>query len=311
MISYRVMRNSSIVFSILFVSATFNPAFAQLEPIDSIAYKFKIQELQRKLTFTYYSPDDGKWWINRFTYNESTKRVSLKNIKAKNPNSINSKEYKERLFSFSDLNPFSIALESVKESQGRMVKGKSISIKTYDRKPSVANTLNGNAGTPATFLLISIPSYLDDSMKSYSDSVFTLLKQITFKAACFSELNPDQGTSKTYEALLGNHVFGNDSVGWANRKTVALSPSILQYIESNDSQFVATGYFILDHGAKLLKEIRIENDLSVIENDFQITVNHNKIIGSDISKKTIFILLGTHYGFFEKSGQVKELRKTL
>lgn len=305
------MRISNVIFSVLLIGSSLNPALAQIEPIDSIANYFKIQELQRKLTFTYYSPDDGKWWINRFNYNEATKRVSLKNIKAKNPNSINSKEYKERLFSFSDINPFSMQLETVAEGHGRMVKGKSINIKTYDRKPSVANTLNGNAGSPSTFLLISIPSYLDDSLKSYSDSVFMLLHQIAFKAACFKNLKLDQGITKTYEALMGNHIFGNENEGWVDRKTIALSPSILHYTESRENQFMATGYFIIDASAKTLKEIRIDTDLLAIENVYQITVNQDKIIGSDVKNGSKITILGTHYSYFENSGIVKELRKTL
>ena len=53
---------------------------AQATYEDSARFESTIEWLEDKLTYNYYNETDDEWWINRFTFNDHSETVTIKNI---------------------------------------------------------------------------------------------------------------------------------------------------------------------------------------------------------------------------------------
>lgn len=133
--------------------------------------------LERKLSSTYYNPDDHEWWINDFTYNPKTKVVLIKNTATDRLGKPGGKTYLQRSFRLDDMNAFTISTEPIDKNAGRMVVGSSIRLGVYKHARKVDQSKNGLAASPQSSVYFSVPKSADDSVKGFSQQIADQLKK--------------------------------------------------------------------------------------------------------------------------------------
>ena len=99
---------------------------AQATYEDSARFESTIEWLEDKLTYNYYNETDDEWWINRFTFNDHSETVTIKNINSPEIEAVSDKTYLQLNFRLEELNPFTIQVQKNTSNAGRLVKGKVI-----------------------------------------------------------------------------------------------------------------------------------------------------------------------------------------
>lgn len=168
------MRLLPAVFVYLFASA----AIAQSLEEDEIQFRSAIDWLDSKLNYTYYDDASEKWWSNTF-YMNNDKEITIKHIASDKPNSANirNKTYTIRTFQIQDINPRSLKIIDVPKTKGRLVKGKMLELRTYGFQDLIHKTINNRRGSSTSFLFLSFPKILNDSISNYSAIVKQKLEQ--------------------------------------------------------------------------------------------------------------------------------------
>jgi hypothetical protein len=143
-------------------------AQSQLE--DSMRLASAIEWLEDKLTYYYYNVDDDTWWNNRFTFNDGSKTITIKNIASPYPQAVTGKTYLELNFHLSDLDPYSIAVEERPSNAGRLVKGKTIRVGAFEDQ-AIKRSRNGRRSNEQSFIYFSVPDFFEDSIQNFSQSI--------------------------------------------------------------------------------------------------------------------------------------------
>lgn len=167
------MKNLSTFLIILCVGHTL---LAQNKYEDSLRLESTIEWLEDKLTYNYYNESDDEWWINRFTFNESSETVTIKNIASPHLEAVSDKTYLQLNFRLEELNPYTIQVSETESNTGRLVKGKTIRIGAFDK--SIKRVKNGRLSTNQSFIYLSIPSFLEDSAQNYSETIAQKLEEV-------------------------------------------------------------------------------------------------------------------------------------
>ena len=179
---------------------------AQSEADDDITLKAASDWLDRKLEYNYYDPIEQKWWVNSY-YLSDNKEVVIKNISAKNPKSVNlkSKTYTEHRFYLKDINPDKIEIFDINQQQGRMVKGKVIELHTFGNRDLIGKRINGKSTGRHSFLFISIPAFLMDSVPEYAELIQTKFKEaIEASTKVYNQRSDDANRKMIFQILYGN-----------------------------------------------------------------------------------------------------------
>lgn len=207
--------------------------FAQEQLTDSTQFDKDISFLKRKLNFTYYSEDQKLWWVNKFNYKPDIGQIQIKHISAKNHGKINGKTYNVNSVLLSDLNPFNITSTQNKKSSGRFAKGSKISLHTVKNQNLVQKEVNGQRLTPRSFIYLSLPSFLDDSL-NVSGAIITAFQNVIEKASSLYNQNDSLANFKIiFETLMSNHQY-SDSAGVIIRFSKKLTDYVIVFEDYQD-----------------------------------------------------------------------------
>lgn len=147
-------------------------SYAQTPGEDEIKLKAAMDWLDNKLNYIYYDNVGEQWWSNTFYANESAE-VTIKHIASKRPNTANIKDktYTIRRFRIQDINPKSLKITQIDESKGRIVKGQMLELRTFGFQDAIHKTINNRRASSTSFLFLSFPETLIDSLSNYAEIV--------------------------------------------------------------------------------------------------------------------------------------------
>lgn len=200
--------------SILMLHKVFFPLFifcaltgrAQTAEQDSVSYDALFKWVERKLTYDYFDPTNQHWWVNRFQPNLNGSIV-IKNIAAEHPKRVLEKVYHLRQFFLYDLNPNTISVIEAPVDQGRFVKGRIVRMEGFGDEKKIATKKDGVVGSDVSFIHISVPAFLEDSLQNYAFELQAKLKQLTYLSARLINANDVKKNSESiFSALRGNYV---------------------------------------------------------------------------------------------------------
>ena len=207
---------------------------AQSKADDEVQFNSAVDWLNSKLDYIYYDDNNEKWWNNNFYINEE-RVVTIKQISSKTPQTANIKEktYTIRKFHIEDINPYNIQIKVVEEGQGRFVKGKLLEIHTFNNQPKIAKTLNNRKATSTSFLHLSFPKVLTDSLANYPELVKEKLNQAIISA---TKIYPNDAENLTIimETLEGSFFSEDTNEKWVSEKAL---PNALKIANESSIQF--------------------------------------------------------------------------
>ncbi|MEP5612255.1 MAG: hypothetical protein ABJP45_08395 [Cyclobacteriaceae bacterium] len=266
-------------------------SFSQPNEQDELVFRSAVDWLNRKLEYIYHDEVSQKWWLNRFFVNEE-KEVTIKNTHTANPRSVSIKEkiFHTRNFKIEDVNPYQISMRKIERNQGRIVKGTLIELKTVENRKNIHHKINDRRGTDVSFVQISLPSFMTDSIPDFAESVRTKLKEAIIAATkVYASSSLIENKNKIFAILegsytndLGDEMQGTkrfDNVvslgGGTSENYFVYTPSDnLFYITSLSSQGVTFKKYRLIQNEKIvLQNIEIEDDLITFETINSFTFN--------------------------------------
>ncbi len=180
-------------------------SFAQSAEDDEITFQAAIDWLDRKLNYIYFDDVAQKWWLNKFYINDK-KEVTVKNIFTDKPRSANIKEkvYLIRTFQLEDINPYQMSIVDIETNQGRIAKGKLLELHTFEHKNSIRKTIDGRRASNTSFVQISFPTILTDSIPEYADIVRSKLAEaIIASTKIYKVPGLEENKEKIFEILDG------------------------------------------------------------------------------------------------------------
>ncbi len=227
--------------------------FTQPTSDDEVVFKSAVDWLNRKLNYIYHDGAADKWWVNKFYVNEN-KYVTIKNTFTANPRSvsIHEKTFHTRTFQIEDINPYQITITNIERNQGRIVKGKLLELKTIDIKKSIHHTINDRTGTDVSFVQISFPTFMTDSIADYAETVQAKFKEAIIAATkVYASGNFSENKNKIFEVMEGS--FTNDEGD--DLQTVRKFENVIS-ISNNDSE----NYFVYNPSDQLFYLTSISNE---------------------------------------------------
>ena len=180
---------------------------AQTVEQDSSDFGATMDWLERKLTYNYFDPTNQQWWVNVIQKKENG-AYTIKNIAAKHPEHVTEKIYHQRTFFMWDLNPKTVSVSEVPKDLGRFIKGKLVRLEGFKGENKILNTKDGRRGSSVSYIHISIPEFLEDSLQGYS-------LQVKEKLATALYLNArvfNTGMKRKIELLFSKRCKENISV---------------------------------------------------------------------------------------------------
>ncbi|MEQ9405786.1 MAG: hypothetical protein RIM99_19500 [Cyclobacteriaceae bacterium] len=244
--------------------------FSQSVEDDELTFRSATDWLDRKLNYIYYDEESQKWWLNKFYVNEQ-KEVTIKNIFTNKPRSANIKEkvYLIRKFDIRTINPYKIEIRKIDTNQGRIVKGKLLELHTFSGERSVHKTVNGRRGSDVSFIQISFPTFLTDSIADYAELVEGKFKEAIIAATkVYADADVQTNRKTIFDLLNGNFVSQSGNKMKASRRfdnVISLEKSSesanyfgydparkLFYLTTISDSGTTTSYYELLSGEKLL-----------------------------------------------------------
>ncbi|WP_258102621.1 hypothetical protein [Marinoscillum sp. MHG1-6] len=227
-----------LIFVIAATLLSLRPIYAQIE--DSTVLK-SLEFLEEALTYSYMNKDDGTWWVNRFSFDEETQKAHFRTSSAENPLKINGKRRVHRIFSFSDLDPYSIYVQPTEMNLGLIVEGKLISLPTVKNDQLITKQLNGQTVTPQSVLLIPIPTSMD-SASDITNQIIEAFKVVILDATNIEkEEDSKKNMELVFETMMGDHLAGD-----LNRYTIRKTDYELRFAEYLNRQKILGGTFGFD-----------------------------------------------------------------
>ena len=263
-------------------------SFAQPSADDEVVFQSAVDWLNRKLNYIYHDGAADKWWVNKFYVNEN-KYVTIKNTLTANPRSvsIHEKTFHTRTFQIEDINPYQISITDIERNQGRIVKGKLMELKTVDLKKSIHHTINDRTGTDVSFVQISFPTFMTDSIADYAETVQAKLKEAIIAATkVYASGSLEENKRKMFEVMEGS--FTNDDED--ELETVRKFENVLS-LSSNDSE----NYFVYTPSDQLFYLTSISNQ-GVVSKKYRL-ISDEKIILQNIENETETIAMETANSF--------------
>jgi hypothetical protein len=184
---------------------------AQTEAQDSVTYESLFKWVERKLTYDYFDPSNQHWWVNQFQPNLDGS-VVIKNIAAQHPKRVMEKVYHLRQCFLYDLNPNRVSVIETPTDQGRFVKGKIIRLEGFGDEKKIVTQKDGVHGSNVSFIHVSVPAFLEDSLKDYAGELKTGLSKLIFMSArLFNQNNDAKNKEAVFSALRGSYVSKDSS----------------------------------------------------------------------------------------------------
>ena len=182
--------------------------FSQSAEDDDLTFQSAVDWLDRKLNYYYFEDGSQKWWLNKFYVNEK-REVTIKNIHTAKPRSANIKEkvYHIRKFNIEDINAYNIKISEIKQNQGRIVKGKLLELHTFGNKRVVHNTTDGRRGSDVSFIQLSFPTFMTDSIADYAELVQSKFKEAIIAATkVYASESIEENKKAIFNILKGSFV---------------------------------------------------------------------------------------------------------
>jgi len=222
------MRVNSIVLS-LFASVTLS---AQSPKDDEVAFNLAVGWLNSKLDYVYYEKHSDKWWTNTFYINEN-KEVTIRQIASHRRRTANIKEkaYTIRTFRIQDINPYTIEIKRVNTATGRFAEGELLELRTFDGTDKIHKTIDNRKATSTSFLHLSFPKSLTDSLSNYPQLVRDKLYEAVIAATKVYPIDPNGNKTVILETLKGTYQSSNGAI-W---KSTQRFDNILK-IEASESE---------------------------------------------------------------------------
>ncbi len=262
--------------------------FSQPKAEDEVVFKSAVDWLNRKLNYIYHDGAAEKWWVNKFYVNEN-KYVTIKNTLTANPRSVSIKEktFHSRTFQIQDINPYQITITDIGRNQGRIVKGKLLELKTVDLKKSIHHTINDRTGTDVSFVQISFPTFMTDSIADYAESVQAKLKEAIIAATrVYASGSLEENKKKIFEIMEGS--FTNEAGD--EMQTTRKFENVIS-LSNNDSE----NYFVYTPSDQLFYLTSISNE-GVVSKKYQL-VSGDKIVLQNVEDGEDIISMETVNSF--------------
>ncbi len=261
--------------------------------------------LDRKLDYTYYSSSEKEWYVNTFTPQDDG-TIRFRSVAARNPRQITGKEYRERVFKLSDLNPYHIVIEKVKEDHGMLVRGAVIELETVKHKKSIVKNMNGRRATPQSVLLIAIPSFMEDSSSSISQEIADSFQRLIFEATNLkNQFDRDKNEDAIFETLIGEHVSGE-----IKRFTKRHSQHVLSFEEYVNREKIRDGFIGHDPTKDQYYEILIEENGEMTTHFYNVDLESEELVLKGLGdRESINIELVNKSLFqYNENGTISEYR---
>lgn len=243
--------------------------FGQSKEEDLVSLQQRAEWLEQKLTYHYYNIDDEEWWNNRFNYDPKTLKVTIRNISTENLGAIQDRTHMQRVFSFGDLNPYNIFMEKTNTNSGRLVKGQTIRIGTYQQAKSISQIKNGAVPSNASFIYVSIPKAYEDSASNYAESIVQKFEEAIMIATKIYPTGSFEGDASQLIATLEDDRFLSD-----NKESVRITKVFedvleLEHLDVN-YELIRKGYLKVSPDKQSIKWIGIRglNPVSNIDLKF-------------------------------------------
>jgi hypothetical protein len=267
---------------------------AQSAEVDSVTTESAFKWVERKLTFNYFDPTNQNWWVNRLHKNDDGS-VTLINIAADHPDKVLEKVYHLRRFFLYDINPNAITVMDNPSDQGRFVKGRILRLQGFGDENKIATKKDGRVGSDVSFIHISVPSFLEDSLQNYAFELRDKIKLLlTLDARFVNAGNPEKNKANALSAWRGNYV-SSDSTQYLSLEVVNAGQIRFEWKGQESSQFGQFGY---DEAKQAFFFFRASNR-SYYLGDFTIDKASKQLVlknGEDsihiIGRNTISFLLG-------------------
>ena len=256
---------------------------AQTLEQDSTSLAITMDWLERKLNYNYYDATNEQWWVNVIQENENG-AYTIKNISAKHPKHVTEKVYYQRSFFMWDLNPKTVSVSEVPKDMGRFIKGKLVRLEGFKGENQISTTKDGIKGSNVSYLHISIPGFLEDSLQDYSQLMKERLSTALYlNARVFNSKDVKKNEATVFQTLRGNYI-NEDSTSYLNFDSVADGLVRFQRSGEKTASFGTIGYSIEknaffyfqaasgSHIIRLLKVDRAANDL-ILKNEEGYSIN--------------------------------------
>lgn len=235
---------------------------------DEVKFQSAVDWLDSKLSYLYYDEVGEKWWNNTFYVNDK-KEITIKHISSSKPNTANirSKTYTIRTFKIQDINPKSLKIKEVKETKGRIVKGKMLELRTYGFQDLIHKTINNRPATSTSFLFLSFPTTLTDSISDYAEIAKRKFEQAILSSTQLYPSGSEDDIEIIFDVLTGSFETDNGEVWEAEE----IKPNVLKIDRGTNS----IEYFGLDEVNQQFYLLDITSD-GIKKQSFQMK-NSNKL----------------------------------
>ena len=231
--TFRVL---ALLFVVPFVST------AQSPEEDEVNFQSAVDWLDSKLNYIYYDEVGEKWWNNTFYVNDK-KEITIKHISSSRPNTANiqDKTYTIRTFRIQDINPQSLKVTDIKDTKGRLVKGKMLELRTFGFQDLIHKTINKRRGSSTSFLFLSFPEVLNDSLRNYADLVKEKFEQAIVASTQIYAAKDDSDIETIFTSLSGSYETA-DGQKWEleqilkNVLKIKTGEKAIQYFGFNENQ---------------------------------------------------------------------------
>ena len=190
-------------------------ALAQSPADDDVKLKSAFDWLDSKLNYLYYDNSGERWWNNTFYVNEANE-VTIKHIVSDRPNTANIREktYTIRKFKIEDINPKSLKITEIEESRGRLVKGQMLELRTYGFQDLIHKSINNRRASSTSFLFLSFPESLIDSLTNYADIVKSKFEEAILASTQVYATDNTNDKQVIFDVLTGEYET-SDGMIWS------------------------------------------------------------------------------------------------
>lgn len=242
--------------------------FGQSKDEDLVVLEQTAEWLEQKLTYHYFNIDDEEWWTNRFDYDPQTLKATIRNISTENLGAIQDRTHMQRVFQFGDLNPYNIYMEETNTNSGRLVKGKTIRIGTYQQAKSINQIKNGTVPSTASFIYLSIPKVYEDSVNNYAETIVSKFEEAILLATKVYPTGSFDGDASQLISTLENDRFIAE-----NKENIVITKIFPDALElehwDGEDNLIRKSYLKVNPGNQTIKWVNIKGAEPVVDIDLK------------------------------------------